>query len=182
MSPTDLPRPSRPLVTESGPPGGYPEQHLDGAPREPAELLAELRLRLSRLADNHPSAGAGPAGYRRTRDSPPDVGLPWQADSPREGYLADGRELLREGNAGEGNLADGRDLPREGNASEGELADRGESPALAGPPEDPGAEWFRSPAGALPEAEFALGSRAQAEAYRPWFMSAESAVPWFADD
>jgi len=136
----------------------------DGPARSPAELLDNLRLRLSELPANHPSAAgqadrpesAGrylPAG----RDAPPGT------DHGDRGTAPEGRgaEHMRQREPG--------DAGRAGALDEAILAARMVRDSFAG----------AADSGALAIMDFApqIGP---AEAYAPWFMSGEGAVPWWA--
>jgi hypothetical protein len=127
----------------------------DGRARSPAELLDNLRLRLSQLPENHPSAM--PESMQE-RDSERE----WPAgnDSLRDERRPDAPEPQDDGPiAGGGTLGDLIRAIRDtgdslaGSIGDGMLGDLGAFP------------------GGIPS-----------EPYRPWFMSGDPGVPWFAAD
>lgn len=138
--------------------------------RPPQELLDNLRLRLSQLADNHPSA---------PRDQRPET---WRDDD----------------DAGPANVAaanhDG-EFTQAGGALGGSSGDLHCAVDLTGSEDSAGlarragtraAGWAGGAAraaagglGALASMELPSGRRA-ADPYRPWFMAGEPAAPWWA--
>ena len=135
----------------------------DGRARSPAELLANLRLRLIQLPENHPSAPRDTNDVERSHVScndereavqrpsgiaeessgsagtSPDA-APGNGTPPHGGWLADFIRAVRDAHDALAESADGR-----------VLAD---------------IEVF--------------GGEARYEPYRPWFMSADPFRPWFA--
>lgn len=143
-----------------------------GQGRSPAELLDNLRLRLSQLADNHPSAPRrAEAGER-----PGELPLPDGADAVPAGGDESGR-----GPGGGGPGGDGPDGGGQRGDRSGAGPDR-DGPDRDGP--DGGEADGGGPGG--PAARGGLGDldlpglRAASEAYRPWFVSGEPAAPWWA--
>jgi hypothetical protein len=126
----------------------------DGRARSPAELLDNLRLRLSQLPDGHPSAprDANDLQPRHvTQDNTEDRSWQWPSrSSPDRAH--DSGSL----SAG-GTLADLIRTVRD--AGDG-LAEWGDGDVLADIERFPG--------------------DARYEPYRPWFMSADPFTPWFA--
>jgi hypothetical protein len=165
--------PKRPWDRLSERPGA-PDESLDrrGGPddraRPPRELLANLRLRLSQLADNHPSA----PGYRR----PPGQPTGDDADA------AAGHD----GQAGEG---DGGPVGVLGDQKRGSDAGS-ESPAgreTGSADRDRPADAVRTAAaaiaaglGVLATMELPPGGRPAGDPYRPWFMAGEPGSPWWS--
>ncbi len=98
MDSMDSRRADRALGDRNGQVGGgqadeRPVADVAGGPRRPAELLDQLRLRLDRLADNHPSHSHEPAhGRERAGGRRPDVTAE-RDESPD----AEGRPMLRAG-------------------------------------------------------------------------------------
>jgi hypothetical protein len=144
MHSRDLP-PNRSLDDSRDPPSGI----VDGRSRSPAELLDNLRLRLSRLPENHPSA------FRKAddrREAPAETDVDRWSDgvgaSQDDGPAPDG-----------GSLAD---LIR---------SIRDTSDSLA----ETIGEGMLGDIGTLPRG-------IHSEPYRPWFMSGDPGVPWFAVD
>lgn len=160
----------------------------DGRARSPAELLDNLRLRLSELPVNHPSAerracqppSAGhraPSDWNATADADLRAGddaqaggkVPDRQDSP-VGTDQDDRGATPMPPRAEDTLEREPDnAGRPGPLDQAILAARIAGDAFAG-----GADT-----GALAMTNFAaeIGS---SEAYAPWFMSGEGAVPWWA--
>jgi len=139
-----------------------------GQGRSPAELLDNLRLRLSQLADNHPSAprrgetghGPGEPPLRDGADAVQEGGEPARPDAmPESGELGQ-PEVVPEAGDGSGRGAPGGDGP----GGDGPGGDGPGGPAARGGPGDLN----------LP------GLRGGSEAYRPWFMSGEPGAPWWA--
>jgi hypothetical protein len=218
MSPTDLPRQIRSLAHEARSPARdrmeesrrLPDYRAEGAAREPAVLLAELRLRLSRLPENHPSATVEPSRAGRDSDwpsagvvhgaergdadaesgpSPEHWRSPehWQGARPEGHPVPDGRPESEGRPEHEGRLeSEGRP------DAEGRLEpDRSPDDALAGRSDtlpgprgqlDLGRDWLAMPPRGGHEVDSGLGRLAEREAYRPWFMAADPAAPWFAVD
>jgi hypothetical protein len=172
----------------------------DRSARTPGELLDNLRLRLSLLPENHPSAVRDP-----DPDSDRDQAPGRQPDADREPSPAgsiqepgDRRQppepAASDQDRSDGLAADGTDPPQD-DPDEGaadEPADRADDPAAA----DGGslADLIKavkeagdalSPSGAdmstLGEFGLFAGSGG-ADPYRPWFMDGEPGTPWFAED
>ncbi len=172
----------------------------DGRARPPAELLDNLRLRLSQLADNHPSAQRN-RHAPGDRGGPGDRGAPGDWDAPRnldasEDWGGPGDR----GAPGDWRWRPEQDAwPGEGEATEQDTGGPGDRPADA----DDGqtgrlgglADAIRAasrlndafPAsvdgglGVLGETSL-FANRGLAEPYRPWFMSGEPSTPWWAAD
>ena len=150
----------------------------DGRARSPSELFDNLRLRLSELAANHPSAHGQadrpePAG--RYRPAGQDAPLGTDQDDRGAAPETRGAEDMRQGDTlplGGGAVMQGfepGDAGQSGAPDQAILAARMVSDSFAGAAET----------GALAMMNFAaeIGS---AEAYAPWFMSGEGAMPWWA--
>jgi hypothetical protein len=160
----------------------------DGRARSPSELFDNLRLRLSELPANHPSAPrqAGRpefAGHREPSE--------WTARADPAVRPGDGARAGSHGPAGQdsplGAEQDGRgeaggargaedtrqgapgDAGRAGPLDEAILAARMATDAFAG----------AADAGALEMMNLAV-ENGPSEAYMPWFMSGEQAAPWWA--
>jgi hypothetical protein len=166
----------------------------DGRARPPAELLDNLRLRLSQLADNHPSA-------QRNRYAPGDWGEPRDRGAPADrGDARDRGEPADRGAPGDWRWRPEQDAwPGESEAAEQDTGGPGDRPTDA----DDGqagrlgrlADAIRAasrrsdafPAsvdgglGVLGETSL-FANRGLAEPYRPWFMSGEPSTPWWAAD
>jgi hypothetical protein len=146
---------------------GVPE----GKSRSPAELLDNLRLRLSQLPENHPSAFCdvyrdthAPDEAARHEQCRRDSASPLEEIAPPESS----DELREPGRTGvDQPQGDGQ---TRGSGSLGELirAVRDTGEAIAG-----------SADGLLGDIELSAGST-YSEPYRPWFMSGEAGTPWFA--
>ena len=162
--------------------GGEP----DGQARPPSELLDNLRLRLSQLAENHPSAapqlaetGRGPAESPPRPSDGPDP-------APERGELT-GPDAVPEQDepAGPAAAADGEAGAGEQPAGAGEQAAGAGEDGRSGPDGTPGGGLGddllagSGAAGALGGRDLP-GLRGTAEAYRPWFMSDEPGSPWWA--
>jgi hypothetical protein len=144
-----------------------------GAARSPAELLDNLRLRLSQLPENHPSAVRDPAPERdrrkdRLADRPVDDAIE-RSEASAEG----GGEQVAEPEAGADDP--GSDDPRG--------ADRGSFADLIRAIKEAGDEASLSGADLSAFGEFGLfAGSGGADPYRPWFMDGEPGTPWFAED
>jgi hypothetical protein len=183
-------------------PRGEPASETDGcAPRwapdlrarPPAELLDNLRCRLSQLADNHPSAQRGrPApqdwGERREwrepvdRRAPGDWDAPRQWDAPAESDAPD--DWLELGDwdalAAEGDISAPADQPADAGDAQatgcGGLADAIRAASRLSD------AFSDSPhVGSLGDMSF-FAQTGQTEPYRPWFMSGDPSTPWWAED
>ena len=157
MPPLDLPRPPRSLDDPLGG-TGRPAERTDGhRARPPGELLDQLRERLGRLADNHPSASPGMADRRAPEqtedDDRPDV----------DGYRS-GAEPSR--------YVTGQDRSAAVDRSTDEQ--NGSVPGLDVP------QTPRTTATGGRDTVLGVDGPASGEPYLPWFMSAERGVPWFA--
>jgi hypothetical protein len=137
-----------------------------GQARSPAELLDNLRLRLSQLADNHPSAPRrGEPGERPLRDGADAV--PEGAELARPDVMPEGGdESGRDGSGGGGPGIDGPD----GGGPGGGGPDGGEP--------DGGGAGGPMARGGLGDLDLP-GLRAASEAYRPWFVAGEPGAPWW---
>jgi hypothetical protein len=182
----------------------------DRAARAPGELLDNLRLRLSLLPDNHPSAARDPAPERergdRRQPREPGAGTREGGAGTPEG----GADSAGSGSAGAPPDRDRSDGPAR-DRSDGLARDRSDPPQ-----DDPGEREEDEPAGraddsasagggsladlikAVREAgdalspsgadmntlgEFGLfAGSGSADPYRPWFMDGEPGTPWFAED
>jgi hypothetical protein len=139
--------------TVSGTIDGMGARDLPGdRARPPDVLLDELRLRLERLDANHPS---GPGERRAGADRARAAGVP---DVPDEDDLPE-----------DDDVPDQDDAPGGDEAARQDRADGSDEP---GPAARTGKPEARRPGLA--------GLAPQAEPYRPWFMSGEDGVPWFA--
>jgi len=194
MRPMDTP-PRRPLGDEGDPADqararpGVP----DGRARPPAELLDNLRLRLSELPANHPSApsaegrraapgGAGrassdaaPARAVERDDAVPAHAAPDQAPAGHGGGRGRDHARGEPASAAKAGAAGEADPPgsEAGEAAAGGiLGDALRTPRLTGD----------APAGAGDAVLGAPGRAGPGEAYRPWFMSGEPGIPWWAGD
>jgi len=175
---------------------GEPARETDGCvprwvpdlrARPPAELLDNLRWRLSQLADNHPSAERGrpaPRDWDKRREwresgdgrAPRDLDAPRQRDAP-DGWLELGDwDAL----AADGDISAPADQPADADDAQGKgfggLADAIRaasrlSDALSDSPH----------AGSLGDMSF-FAQPGQTEPYRPWFMSGDPSTPWWAED
>jgi len=181
----------------------------DGRARPPAELLDNLRLRLSQLADNHPSAPRSRhprADWGAPRDWGPPRGWPASGDGDGPGDWGAPRDSDGPGDwdgpGDRGVPEDRRWRPeQDASAGEGEAAERDiGSPADQPADTDAEAGGFGGLADAIRAAsrlsdafpasvdggwlgEMSLfASGGQAEPYRPWFMSGEPLTPWWAAD
>jgi hypothetical protein len=136
----------------------------DDRARPPRELLDNLRLRLSQLADNHPSA----PGYRRPAGQPTEDGADAAAGHDGDAGQGDG------GSAGVfGDLDKGSDVPagREASSTDGDRpADAVRAAAAA----------VASGLGVLATMELPAGGRHAGDPYRPWFMAGEPGSPWWS--
>lgn len=140
----------------------------DGAARSPAELLDNLRLRLSQLPENHPSAVRDPAPDRDRRRERPDERQEERIDERREASAVRGGERVAEPGAG---------ADDSGGAGRGSLAD------LIRAIKEAGDETSLSGAEISALGEFGLfAGSGSADPYRPWFMDGEPGTPWFAED
>jgi hypothetical protein len=165
---------------------------LDGRARSPAELLDNLRLRLSQLPENHPSAFRetylGPeASVGRGRDGKfTPRPQPWperdrlrdaaQYDGPRDYGPRDygpARDGFRDGGAQDGAQQNDGRVPAGGSLGDLIRAVREAGDTLADLADD----------GALGDIDLYPGAfpgSAYSEPYRPWFMSGDMGTPWFA--
>jgi hypothetical protein len=175
MKEMDLPGQRRSLDPRAGDPASDPPQAYrpwrpaDGSARQPSELLAELRLRLSRLADNHPSAAPyDQSSADRRHDIPAQ-----ERDSRRP---ADSAEIGPDQDP----VADADQESSAGLAA----PDQESSPGLAAPDQDDGWHSWQAdttePFDDWHQGELELGLPDESDAYRPWFMSGELSAPWFA--
>jgi hypothetical protein len=208
MSPMDVPGPSHPLAGSfderraGDPRRPYPDR---GAARSPAELLDELRLRLSQLPENHPSAprekgDARPRGWPERPEPPERPGRaarpdrperpdgPERADLPEQSWKADQPDSGEsEPDSGERG-PDASEPEPEPDASEpvpGEAAERSVKPAKADDKADgsagglPGGllDWLRDvdAAGMLPD----LAGWGTGELDLGWPGHPETYRPWF---
>lgn len=194
MKPTDLPHHLRPLARRTEvPPGQQPDDAgvppgygRDSDARQPAELLDQLRQRLSRLADNHPSAHSESVGSCRSGDWSQAQDSPRAPDSPgapegREWQGVDGVADLPDEQAVDG--GDARVPPGPDGSSEHEPADAGGMPdAESHEPLHLGHVMSAAADGYPGDLDLHLGLSGPSETYRPWFMSGDSGSPWFVTD
>ena len=144
----------------------------DGRARPPAELLDNLRLRLSQLPENHPSAirhtshdgrpACAPGG------APHDQG-PLDPLAPRDRILPSESSEDLGGSRATPARQDGGQAPSGGSLGDLIRAVKEAGDALAG----------SADAGAFSDVDMFLGG-SQSEPYRPWFMAGEVGTPWFA--
>jgi hypothetical protein len=160
MRSRDLPH-NRSLDDSREPPSG-----VDGSARPPAELLDNLRLRLSQLPENHPSA------FRQAYDSregpaetPADSMSPQDSADESRGSTDAGVEV------GVGTSQDDGPAPGGGSLADLIRAISDTSDSLA----ETIGEGMLGDIGTLPRG-------IHSEPYRPWFMSGDPGVPWFAVD
>ena len=171
MRSRDLP-PNRSLDDSRDPPSSV----VDGRARWPAELLDNLRLRLSQLPENHPSAirkaddsreGPAETDVDKWSDVPApadSMSPPGSADEPRGSADAAVE-------AGVGTSQDDDPPPGAGSLADLIRAIRDTGESLA---ESIGE-------GMLGDIEQLPGG-INSDPYRPWFMSGDPGVPWFAVD
>jgi hypothetical protein len=211
MSPMDVPGRSKPLA-DSGDDrrAGIPRQPYPdgGAARSPAELLDQLRLRLSQLPENHPSApveksDGGPGSRPERHDRPEQADRsdrPELPDRPEQPELSEqpGKTDQAVASEPDADASDPEPDASEPDASElepGGAAEEPTTPAKTGGEADgsPGGgllDWLRDldAAGSLPDlagwgdGELNLSWPGHPETYRPWFMAGEPSKPWFATD
>ena len=157
-----------------------PDRESDSRARPPAELFDNLRLRLSQLAENHPSApqrgeetGRGPGESPRR----PDGLGPRRDEFAGRDAAADDGEFAGPAAAGRGPGGDGERGPVTAPADGGgALRD----------PDRGGPDLGDVDLGGLELGDVELGDldlpglRGASEAYRPWFMSGEPGAPWWA--
>jgi len=182
--------PSRPLPDDPDPAEearvrpGVP----DGRPRSPAELLDNLRLRLSELPPNHPSAPRA-AGRVEPSDRARPSGRPAPADQPAppgEPEPSGQAEPPGQRAPDERAAADGARRPEGSGDSRGPQPDDADGPGLVGE----AIRAARMAGGALASTADASGQAmmnladqvSPSDAYRPWFMSGEPGAPWWAAD
>lgn len=142
----------------------------DDRARPPQELLDNLRLRLSRLADNHPSA----PGYQEQ-----PVAGDADAAAGQEGESADGEN----GHAGVfENQEAGTDARSELPAASDNGSADGAGTDAAGPPDAvrTAAAAVASGLGMLATMELPGRGRHLGDPYRPWFMAGEPGSPWWS--
>jgi hypothetical protein len=157
MRSRDLP-PNYSLADSRGPSGD-----ADGRARSPAELLDNLRLRLSQLPENHPSAFRDAVNVRER---------PAERDGDTAGSPRSARDAVRASDERRPDApAPQDDDPAAGGGSLSDLirAVRDTGDSLA---ESLG-EGMLTDIGSLP-------GGIPSEPYRPWFMSGDPGVPWFA--
>src|SRR5215467_6157595 len=140
----------------------------DGRARSPAELLDNLRLRLSGLPGNHPSA---PRAEDRQDNSdralPSSRGIPSDPPTSRDRAQRSGRVEPPDQEQPDDDAAVGQ-LTRSGDRTNGAA---------------PSADRLAALGNTGSVAMMNVVDRARrAEAYRPWFMCGESAAPWWAAD
>ena len=163
MRSPDLP-PNRSLDDNLDPPGG-----ADGRARSPAELLDNLRLRLSQLPENHPSAFRQADEWRLPER---DAG-PWAAAPDRRSSRGSADELRGSADAG-AEVGVGASQADVAAPAGGSLAD------LIRAVRDTGDSLAESIGDGVLGDIATLPPGTHAESYRPWFMSGEPGVPWFA--
>jgi len=163
---------------------GEPARETDGCAarwvpdlraRPPAELLDNLRWRLSQLADNHPSAERG-------RPSPRDWDPPRQCDAPAGSDAPD--DWLELGDWDALAAERGIETPADQPADAGDAQERGfggiaDAIRAASRLSD---AFSDSPhVGSLGDMSF-FAQPGQTQPYRPWFMSGDPSTPWWAED
>ena len=168
MRPTDVP-PHRSLGQDNGRDEDWRAwpRVPDGRARPPAELIDNLRLRLSELPGNHPST---PRAADRQHDLyvlPPGRGMP--SDRPESRDRAERS----------GSIEPPDNEPPDDDAAAGQLTRSGDRTNGAAPSADRLANLGNTGGVAMMNV---VDRARQAEAYRPWFMCGESAAPWWAAD
>lgn len=161
---------------------GWPSA-LDGRARSPSELLDNLRLRLSQLAENHPSAPRWPEAHGGRDARPHAHGVDRADDHPAAGREPAAGDLAA---ASGGAAADDGAVPADSQADADERAGVGDDEAT-GPLADAirAARLVDGPlaraadGGAMGKLTLP-GSWGKPEPYRPWFMSGEPGSPWWA--
>jgi hypothetical protein len=192
MRSRDLP-PNHSLADSQDPSGD-----ADGRARSPAELLDNLRLRLSQLPENHPSAFRDADNLRR-RPAEGDGDAAGSSESARD--AGQGRNSVRAHDSVHASDASARGAVQERRLAWPEADDgvRDERRPDVAAPEDDGPaagggtlgdliRAIRDTGDSLAESigEGMLGDIGQlpgglpSEPYRPWFMSGDPGVPWFA--
>jgi hypothetical protein len=164
-----------------------PDPESDGRARTPSELFDNLRLRLSQLAENHPSAlrpaetgGPGESALREPGGRPESPGAaepagsdePAGADEPAGGSDKPGGDERAEA---------GQDVPiaRPADGGGGPRGDVLADPHAGGALRD--LDMGDLNLGDLDLGDLDLpGLRGASEGYRPWFMSGEPGAPWWA--
>ena len=160
----------------------------DGRARSPAELFDNLRLRLSELPANHPSAvrhadQPAAAGDRALSECSTTADLDLRAGDSRRG----GRKESAGHDSPLGTDQDDRGAsPTVGEAGDTRKGEPGDA-SRAGPLDEVilAARMARdtfsgaADAGALAVSNIAA-EIGPSEAYAPWFMSGEGTVPWWA--
>src|SRR5215468_4673576 len=168
----------------------------DGRARPPAELLDNLRLRLSQLAENHPSAPRRRPAQRdwgepcdwgdprdwsdpRDRDARADRNAPGDRDTPLDRLWRPEQEAWPgEGVAAGPHIGSSADQHAEADDAQAErfggLAEaiRAASQLSDGFPASPGPGMFG-------EVSWP-GSWGDTEPYRPWFIGGDPWSPWWA--
>lgn len=183
----DSPHRQRPLA-------GVDQALGEGGARQPTELLGQLRDRLARLDENHPSATRGPADSR-------ELAASGEAAAPEEAAASEAAVMQDRPTPGPGS---GRE------ASEGRTAGRPDRPARADSGHDGGQASGDQPAGATDSSPRSSESTrawtddaaaagtdpgpgqseasptwerrpASGDPYRPWFAADDPTTPWFAE-
>jgi hypothetical protein len=171
MRSRDLP-PNRSLDDSRDP----PNRIVDGRARLPAELIDNLRLRLSQLPENHPSA------FRKADDL---LEAPAETDFDRWSEVpAPADSVLPQDSADESRGSANADV------EVGVGTSQGAGPAQSGGSLADLIRSIRDASDSLAETigEGMLGDLGtlprgiHSEPYRPWFMSGDRGVPWFAVD
>jgi len=171
MRSRDLP-PNRSLDDSRDPPSGI----VDGRARSPAELLDNLRMRLSQLPENHPSA------FRKAdnlREAPAETDVDRWSEVPAPADSTSPQDSTDESRAsadagvevGVGTSQDDSPAPGGGSLADLIRSIRDASDSLA----ETIGEGMLGDVGTLPRG-------IHSEPYRPWFMSGDPGVPWFAAD
>jgi hypothetical protein len=153
----------------------------DGRARPPAELLDNLRLRLSQLPENHPSA------IRQTSQDAPATsehgGAP-HVQGSRDRVAPRDRISLAESSEDLGGSREAEDVGESREAAarqhDGQAPGGGSLGDLIRAVKEAGDAFAGSAgSGAFADVDVLLGG-SQSEPYRPWFMAGEVGTPWFA--
>jgi hypothetical protein len=151
----------------------------DERARPPRELLDNLRLRLSRLADNHPSAAAYADRDGADLDGSADRAGQAQADDADAAPGPDATSVP--GGSGHDGVFD--DQKRNADAGMQPPAGSQTGAADGAGPADAvrtAATALASGLGALATMELPGRGRHAGDPYRPWFMAGEPGSPWWS--
>jgi hypothetical protein len=170
------------MRTMDGPDGGRGSvSGPDGVARSPSELFDNLRLRLSQLAENHPSA---------PQRAEPDSGPVESPPRPPDRVNAPERDEFARPDVA------GPDVARPDIARPDIARPDVTRPDVTRPEAEPGSDEFARPApgagtsggderaaagaGGGPGELGLPGLPGASEPYRPWFLSGEPGAPWWA--